>query len=61
MKLLIYGLNYYPELTGVGKYTGELSSYFSKKGNDVRVITTNNYFPEWEIKSNRYKKEYINK
>ena len=61
MKILIYGLNYYPELTGVGKYTGELSSYFSKKGNDVRVITTNNYFPEWEIKSNRYKKEYINK
>ena len=60
MKLLIYGLNYYPELTGAGKYTGELSNFFSKKGNDVRVITTNKYFPKWEVKQNNYKKEYIN-
>ncbi|HGU1206099.1 TPA: hypothetical protein ACM69N_004816, partial [Escherichia coli] len=23
MKILVYGINYSPELTGIGKYTGE--------------------------------------
>lgn len=24
MKILVYGINYSPELTGIGKYTGEM-------------------------------------
>ena len=27
MRLLLYGLNYAPELTGIGKYTGELAEW----------------------------------
>ena len=27
MRILIYGLNFYPEIVGVGKYTHELATY----------------------------------
>jgi colanic acid biosynthesis glycosyl transferase WcaI len=29
---LIYGINYYPELTGIGKYTGEMGAWLSERG-----------------------------
>ncbi len=49
MRILIYGINYTPELTGIGKYTGEMAEWFAKEGNDVHVITAMPYYPEWEI------------
>jgi colanic acid biosynthesis glycosyl transferase WcaI len=27
MKILLYGINFAPELTGIGKYTGELTAW----------------------------------
>ena len=45
MKIIIYGINYYPELTGIGKYTGEMDEYIASKGHDVRVITAPPYYP----------------
>jgi hypothetical protein len=27
MKILLYGINFAPELTGIGKYTGELAAW----------------------------------
>ena len=52
MKILIYGLNYYPEIVGTGKYTTELAEYFSTQNNEVRVITANPYYPQWKVKKN---------
>lgn len=49
MKILIYGLNYSPELTGVGKYTGEMADWLSAKSHDVRVVTAPPYYPEWRV------------
>ena len=61
MKILIYCLNYYPEIVGAGKYTTEMSEWLSSNGYKVRVITSNPYYPEWKLKSkNKYKKEIIN-
>ena len=51
MKIIIYGLNFKPELVGVGKYSGELADFLNKKGNKLRVITAPKYYPEW--KSNK--------
>ena len=63
MRLLIYSLNYTPELTGIGKYTGELGEWFSRRGHDVRVITGIPYYPEWKVSKNyrwwTYKEENI--
>ncbi len=61
MRILIYGLNFYPEPTGIGKYTGELAAYLAGHGHQVRVITTPPYYPHWKIQpgysSKAYRKE----
>lgn len=49
MKILIYGINFSPELTGIGKYTGEMADWFAEQGHDVRVITAPPYYPEWQV------------
>ena len=50
MKILFYGINNSPELTGVGKYTGEMTKWFEKKGIETRVICSPPYYPDWKIK-----------
>jgi len=49
MRILIFGINYSPELTGIGKYTGEMAAWFAARGHDVAVVTAKPYYPEWEI------------
>lgn len=49
MKLLLYGLNFSPELVGIGKYTGELAATLVKKGHQVTVITAPPYYPQWRV------------
>lgn len=49
MKILIYSLNFHPELTGIGKYSGEMAEWLAKKNHDVRVITAPPYYPNWKI------------
>ncbi len=60
-KILLYGLNFYPELIGVGKYTGEFAQWLSSRGNEVLAITAPPYYPHWKVQkgysSYRYKKE----
>ena len=49
MKILIYGINYSPELVGIGKYSGEMGHWLVEKGYDVHVITAPPYYPEWRV------------
>ncbi|MDE1183029.1 glycosyltransferase WbuB [Paraburkholderia sp.] len=49
MKVLIYGLNYAPELSGTGKYTAEMSQLLTARGHQVRVVCAPPYYPEWRI------------
>jgi colanic acid biosynthesis glycosyl transferase WcaI len=49
MRILIHGINYAPELTGIGKYTGEMAEWLAAQGHDVHVLTALPYYPEWEI------------
>ena len=49
MKILVYGLNFKPELVGIGKYTGELVDSLIIKGHQVTVITSPPYYPAWRI------------
>lgn len=49
MRILVYGINYSPELTGIGKYTGEMVEWMARQGHDVRVITAPPYYPEWNV------------
>jgi colanic acid biosynthesis glycosyl transferase WcaI len=60
-KILILGLNFHPEPTGIGKYTGELAAYLVGQGHQVHVVTTPPYYPHWRVQqgyhAGRYQKE----
>ncbi len=49
MKILLYGINYSPELTGIGKYSGEMARWLAAQGHEVRVVTAPPYYPEWQV------------
>lgn len=49
MKILLYGLNFAPEPTGIGKYSGEMAAWLAAAGNEVRVVTAPPYYPAWSI------------
>lgn len=49
MKILIYCINFAPELTGIGKYTGEMATWLAARGHEVRVVTAPPYYPDWKV------------
>ncbi|MBU3637556.1 glycosyltransferase WbuB [Polynucleobacter sp. es-MAR-4] len=57
MKIVIQSINFHPELTGIGKYAGEMARWLTSKGHEVRVITAPPYYPKWKI-SPGYKKYF---
>ena len=63
MKILIYGLNYAPEVTGVGKYTAEMAELFAVRGHEVRVICAPPYYPQWRVhedyRAGHYRRETL--
>ena len=63
MKILIYGINYAPELTGIGKYSAELAEWLAARGHEVSVVTAPPYYPQWQVhegyRAGRYRKEIL--
>jgi colanic acid biosynthesis glycosyl transferase WcaI len=49
MRILIYGINFAPELTGIGKYSGEMAAFFAARGHAVHVVTAPPYYPHWRV------------
>jgi colanic acid biosynthesis glycosyl transferase WcaI len=49
VRILIHGINFSPELTGIGKYTGEMADWLEAQGHEVRVVTAPPYYPQWYV------------
>ncbi|WP_028226573.1 glycosyltransferase WbuB [Paraburkholderia ferrariae] len=49
MRILIYGLNYAPEVAGVGKYTSEMAELLAARGHEVRMVCAPPYYPQWRV------------
>jgi colanic acid biosynthesis glycosyl transferase WcaI len=49
MRILIYGINFSPEWTGVGKYTGEMAEWLASRGHAVSVVTAPPHYPQWQV------------
>jgi colanic acid biosynthesis glycosyl transferase WcaI len=47
VNVVLWGINYHPEATGIGPFTTELADYLGVNGNEVRVVTAFPYYPEW--------------
>lgn len=64
--ILFIGYNFSPELTGIGKYSGEMMHWLAAQGHHCTVLTAYPYYPYWKVqepyRKNRfwYKKEVEN-
>jgi len=61
-RVLIYAMNYAPELIGCGRYTGEIGDFLTAQGTPLTVVTTPPHYPGWAARdgyANRYAKETI--
>ncbi len=52
MKVLVIGINYAPEQTGIGPYTEGLARFLVNRGDSVKVITGLPSYPEWRVHTN---------
>jgi colanic acid biosynthesis glycosyl transferase WcaI len=48
-RILLIGGNFYPELTGIGKYNGEMADFLTTTDYQCTVITSYPYYPYWKI------------
>jgi colanic acid biosynthesis glycosyl transferase WcaI len=51
LRILIVGINYAPERTGIAPYTTQAAEHFAALGHDVRVITGVEHYPSWTVPS----------
>ncbi len=62
-RILVIGINCLPEMTGIGKYTGEMVEWLAEHKYECSVVTAFPYYPQWEIQSpykgNFYLKETL--
>jgi colanic acid biosynthesis glycosyl transferase WcaI len=58
LNVLFYGLNYAPELTGIGKYSSELCEWLAARGHAIHVVTGHPYYPTWTLSEGYDKHRY---
>lgn len=46
---MLYTINFAPEPTGTGKYSGEMAAWLVTQGHEVRVVAAPPYYPAWEL------------
>ena len=49
MRILVCSLNFSPELTGIGRYSGDMVAWLTARGHEVRVVTAPPYYPQWRV------------
>jgi len=49
MKVLLLGINYLPEETGIAPYTAGLAEYLADQGYEVTVVTGLPHYPAWSV------------
>lgn len=49
MRILIVGINFAPELVGIGKYTAEMVEWLAGQGHEIRMVTAPPYYPKWQV------------
>jgi putative colanic acid biosynthesis glycosyltransferase WcaI len=47
MRIIVWGINYAPEITGIAPHNVALCEFLQRNGHDVEMITTFSYYPSW--------------
>ncbi len=48
MRVIVWGINYAPEITGIAPHNVALCEFLRGKGDDVEMVTTFAYYPAWQ-------------
>jgi len=48
-RILIYGINYWPEVTGIAPYTAGLATHLASRDHRVTVVSGLPHYPEWRV------------
>jgi colanic acid biosynthesis glycosyl transferase WcaI len=49
VRILVHGINFAPELIGVGKFTGEMCEWLARRGHAFKIISSYPHYPDWKI------------
>ena len=47
MRVIVWGINYAPEITGISPHNVALCEFLKRRGDDVEMLTTFAYYPAW--------------
>src|SRR5437763_6848405 len=47
MRIVVWGINYAPEITGIAPHNVALCEFLQRNGHDVEMVTTFAYYPAW--------------
>lgn len=48
MRVIVWGINYAPEFTGIAPHSVALCEFLCARGDDVEMLTTFSYYPTWQ-------------
>ena len=48
MRIVVWGINYAPEFTGIAPHSVALCEFLHMRGHDVEMVTTFSYYPTWQ-------------
>ena len=64
MRIIVWGINYAPEITGIAPHNVALCEFLQRRGEDVEMVTTFAYYPAWrkcaEDRGSLYRTDMIN-
>ena len=65
MRVVAWGINYAPEVTGIAPHTVALCEFLQTRGHDVEMVTTFSYYPTWrklpEDEGKLYRTDIVNR
>lgn len=53
LKIFLFSLNYAPEPTGTGPYSGGLATSLAERGHQVTVFASHPFYPDWKFDADR--------
>ena len=64
MRIIVWGINYAPEFTGIAPHSVALCEFLHTRGHDVEMVTTFSYYPTWrklpEDEGKLYRTDIVN-
>ncbi len=64
MRVIVWGINYAPEFTGIAPHSVALCEFLHTRGHDVEMVTTFSYYPTWrklpEDEGKLYRTDIVN-